>query len=75
MNYVWIALIIIHLISLGCLGVYLVRLSWHMKKFKLEENKYTKLFGIIRFEHMIVFYIAFIAVFTVTTVIFTPLLL
>lgn len=75
MNFFWIFITTIHIISLTLLIICLFRLFWHMSEsMHMEENKYTRLFGFIRLRHVVVAYILVVAVFTVGTTFLTHLL-
>lgn len=75
MNIVWFSITLIHILSIGCLGLFVLRLFYHMNRIQLAENHYTLLFGFVKLRHVISVYLVVVVFFTVVTVYLTHILL
>jgi hypothetical protein len=67
MSFLWISLAVFHLISLLFMGLAIVRLFSYVRRYKLQENSHTLLFGVISIEHVVALYIIVVAIFTFTS--------
>ena len=68
MGIVLTIIIGVHVCSLVFLAVYLKKLFRYARKYRMQESKYTLLFGWISFEHVAIAYgvaVVFFAVFSI----------
>jgi hypothetical protein len=64
MNLALIIITLFNALSIGFLGLCLLRLRDYGKKYKLKENHHTLLFGFVSMKHIIMLYIAGVAFVT-----------
>ena len=64
MGFLWISIAVFHLISLSFMGLAIVRLFAYVRRYKLNENRHTLLFGFMSIEHVVALYIIVMAIFT-----------
>lgn len=64
MNLFWGIIIATHLVSLTFLGLALLRYFAYKRRNTIIENKYTKLFRVIRPDHVMVTYVGFVLFYT-----------
>ncbi|MFA5829033.1 MAG: hypothetical protein WC843_00845 [Candidatus Gracilibacteria bacterium] len=62
MTLFWI-IIFVHLGSILFLIFCMQRALHYLKRYKLEENKYTKLFWVITLKHIIIIYVIVVLLF------------
>lgn len=67
MNLTWTVILLIHLASLIFLGASLYRISNFLKKFRLQESRYTLIFGFMDLPQVIFFYVVTILLFITGT--------
>ncbi len=70
MNIMWFFTIIIHLLSVGFMGLCLMRLFGYTRRYRLKETHHTLLFRFIGLQHVVIAYIIAIAIFTMSSVFF-----
>ena len=67
---IWVCTSIFNLLSLGFLGLCMIRLFGYVRRYRLPENRHTLLFGFIRLEHVVVMYLLFMSLLTLGSVLF-----
>ena len=73
MSFLWVTITIFHLISISFMGIVVMRLFAYVRRYKLNENHHTLLFGFIGIGHIVSLYIVIMAVFTVGSLVFVQL--
>lgn len=69
MNILWILVAIFHLISISFMGMCIARLFGYTRRYQLNENHHTLLFGFVKVEHFVTLYVIFISMFTLGSVV------
>jgi len=64
MNLALIIITLFNALSIGFLGLCLLRLRDYRTKYKLKENHHTLLFGFVSLQHIVILYIAGVAFIT-----------
>ena len=64
MSFLWIGIALFHLISISFMVMAIMRLFSYVRRYKLNENHHTLLFGFIAIEHVVVLYVIVMAIFT-----------
>lgn len=68
MGTAWTIIVGIHICSLLFLTAYLGRLFKYSGKYKMDESRYTLLFGWIHLHHIVLTYIVTMTLFMVGTI-------
>jgi hypothetical protein len=68
MSFLWSSIAAFHLVSLLFMVIAVSRLYKYTRRYKLKENRHTLLFGVISVDHIVLFYIATVGLYTVGSV-------
>jgi len=69
MNIVLLITILLHAVSIGFLGLCLIRIFSYLRRHKMQENHFTLLFGFIGIQHVTMAYLITVAVFTAGSIV------
>ena len=74
MSFLWISIALFHLISISFMVIVIMRLFSYVRRYKLNENHHTLLFGFMKIEHIVALYVIAMAIFTFGSLVFVQLI-
>lgn len=64
MSFLWVVIALFHLISVAFMGIVIMRLFAYVRRYKLNENRHTLLFGFVKIGHVVGLYLIVMVIFT-----------